>query len=156
MSARGSVTAAAALLASLSAAPAGAQYMLGCNDSWLANPIFIAEPWEDNTRTWANGAIRLAVLDTMGEPACCSVHLLVISPNLRADYGGQVVCNVVSAREGELGWSDIDLRGARSSYDPARGLLIEVPVRNYVDGIDYRPGTLRLRINQQIGAVGFE
>jgi hypothetical protein len=155
MSVRGSVPA-AALIAALAASPVGAQYMLGCNDSWLASPIFIAEPWEQNTRTWANGAIRLAVLDTMGEPACCSVHLLVISPNLRSEMPGHVECGVISAHEGELGWSDIDLHGARSSYDAVRGLLISVPVRTYVDGIDFRPGTLRVRINQQIGAVSFE
>lgn len=147
---------AAALIAALSAAPAGAQYMLGCQDSWIANPVFIAEPWEANTRTWANGAIRLAVLDTMGEPACCSVHLLVISPNLRGEFGEQIVCNIVSAHEGGLGWADIDLQGARASYDAARGLLISLPVTHYVDGINDRPGLVRLRINQAIGAVGFE
>ena len=33
---------------------------------------YVMEPWEQNTRTFYNGQVRVAVVDTDGEPACCS------------------------------------------------------------------------------------
>src|SRR5690606_20380504 len=61
-------------------APAAmAQVITDCD--WIGNPANIAEPWEINTRTFANGNIRVARLDTGGEPVCCASHLLILSPS---------------------------------------------------------------------------
>ena len=144
-----------AAVAALAALPAAGQVVTECAQSWVASPAHIAEPWEANTRTFANGAIRLAVLDTLGEPACCAVHLLVLSPNARAELSPHVECRVISATDG-LGWADMDLREVDASHDPARGLLVDVPIWTYVDGLNDLPGRLRVRINQATGAVTVE
>ena len=46
-----------ALAASLAAAPAAAQTVSRC-EGWQASVANLVEPWEDNTRTFANGAVR--------------------------------------------------------------------------------------------------
>ena len=59
------------------AGPAVAQQVRDCD--WLASAWNLAEPWEENTRTFANGAVRLALLDAI-EPGAVPFHLLVLSP----------------------------------------------------------------------------
>ena len=54
------------LLVLASAAHASAQSVEDCD--WRASAQALIEPWEDNTRTFANGDVRLAVTDTI-EPA---------------------------------------------------------------------------------------
>ena len=61
------------------ATPAAAQEAVPCD--WAARADGIVEPWEDNTATFANGAVRLALIDTV-EPAAGAFHLLILSPPL--------------------------------------------------------------------------
>ncbi len=49
------------------AAPVAAQTVGDC-DTWQTSARNLAEPWEANSRTFANGDIRVALLDTI-EPA---------------------------------------------------------------------------------------
>lgn len=118
----------------------------------------IAEPWSTETRTFANGAIRVAHLDTDGEPVCCPSHLMILSP------GGQPpedyrVCHMVSAASGSpTGFLFVDVPGITSSYDPSLGLLLNVPTRTYADPITgaYDEGSFAVRINQATGSVTIE
>ncbi|MEZ5913976.1 MAG: hypothetical protein R3D84_18515, partial [Paracoccaceae bacterium] len=108
---------------------ASAQVVTECD--WVANPANIMEPWEQNARTYANGNIRIAALDTGGEPVCCSMHLLVLSPS--GDGSNEPIfrqCRVVSARPGQ-GFLAVDIPGTTASYDPSRGLLVSVPVGHW-------------------------
>jgi hypothetical protein len=137
---------------------AQAQVVTDCD--WIANPANILEPWDQNSRTYANGNIRIAALDTGGEPVCCAAHLLVLSPSGSGVHEPVFrQCRVVSARPGE-GFFAMDIPGTIASYDPARGLLVSVPVAHYHHGIGSgQPAIwerMEIRINQATGDVTAE
>lgn len=110
----------------------------------------LAEPWEANTRTFANGAIRVAVADTI-EPAVGAVHLVILHPPL--DELGGPACHVISASD-SFGFSAMDFDAIRADYDPARGLGVVVPVGVYnptTAGFDET--LLSVTINQSTGSL---
>lgn len=117
----------------------------------LASVRSIAEPWEANTRTFANGEIRLVVLDTI-EPAAAAFHLVILHPP-RDILGGQM-CTQVSADDG-IGFGGMDIGPAAASYDPGRGLTVALPVSTYdPEAADfYRDSLLSVTINQANGQV---
>lgn len=137
---------------------ASAQVIADCD--WVANPANIAEPWEGNSRSYANGAIRIALLDTGGEPVCCSAHLLILAPSGR-DQGEPEyrACHVFSARPG-TGFFGIDVARTEASYDPARGLLLSVPVYHWTPEVEAGAAPIEdraeIRINQATGVVSWE
>jgi hypothetical protein len=134
--------------------PAQAQTLAECD--WVASPANLVEPWEGTSRTFANGAIRIALLDT-GEPACCFAHLLILSPSGEVEGPGYRACHVLSDTGQGLGFAEVDLAGIVASYDPARGLRLDVPVWRYIDGVSRgRPARVAVRINQATGAVTLE
>ena len=149
-----------ALALALAALPlgAGAQVITDCD--WVANPANIAEPWEANSRTYANGAIRIALLDTGGEPVCCSAHLLILAPSGSGqEEPAYRACQVFSARSGS-GFYGFDVARTAASYDPARGLLLSVPVYHWHQGMESGAPPIEerveLRINQATGEVRAE
>ena len=139
------------LTTSLSAA-ANAVTLAECED-FRSTAKALAEPWEANTRTFLNGAVRIAVMDTGGEPACCSVHLLVLAEKPEDNSGpAERVCKVISQKD-QLGFMAIDFAGIRSSYTPVHGLNMLVPYRLYLDGIRSKPGAARINVNPRTGAI---
>lgn len=140
------LTAALALLA----APAFAQgpVVEPCGDATRADTI--AEPWEDNTASFGEGRIRVALLD-MIEPAGGAFKLLIISPP--HNEVGFRQCRVVQADNG-LGFYNLDFAGHEASYDPERGLVLSLPAQRYTDGEPdggwYR---LSVTIDQQTGEI---
>lgn len=137
----------AAALASCMAMTASAQSVQTCD--WQARADAIAEPWEDNSRTFANGDVRIALLDTI-EPAAGAFWLLVLAPPYD-ELGGRS-CYVIGGRS--AGFSDVLFHGLQANYDPAQGLVFTVPV------FDYDPAKslasaflLRFVVNQARGAV---
>lgn len=142
----------AAFVLACLALPAAAAEVRDCNGP-EAGAFWIAEPWEANTRTFANGAVRIAVLDTV-EPAAASFHLMVIAPPY--DELGLPQCRVVSFAPG-TGYGSMTLDGMTSGYDPARGLTLEIAISAYnpaTGGFD--PGALWLTINQATGEIAAE
>lgn len=128
--------------------PAAAVTVTACTD--LANVWAVAEPWEANTKLFANGEIRLVVLDTV-EPAAAAFHLVILHPP--RDELGLPVCSMVSAAEG-YGFGGMDLGPAEAGYDPARGLTVTLPIRAYdPDSADFLDRTLSVTINQASGQV---
>ena len=144
-----SLIATAALLAT--ALPAAAVQVRECD--FAANVTAIVEPWEQYSRTFAKGTIRVALVDTWGEPACCSSHLLIIAPD-SAPEGGRL-CRVVGDQK-EMGFQAIDFSKLTASYDPKRGLLLTFPYKLYVDGEKFRPGVGRVRVNVAKGTIKAE
>lgn len=147
---------AAALLPGL----AQAQIVQDCRDAdWTANPANIAEPWAEQSRSYANGAIRIALIDTGGEPVCCAAHLLVLSPAGGQDGPAYRACRLVSGAAGQ-GFFDLDIPGTTASYDPARGLLLSVPVAHWTEAVEMgRPPIwerMEVRVNQATGTVEVE
>lgn len=121
-------TALAAALAT--AAPAAwAQVILDCDAR--ASAANLVEPWPENTRSYAEGAIRLALLEDATAPACCRRRLLVLAPAGNGTTGRQ--CLVVAPDE-ERGFRDIDIGGVAASYSPQLGLELSVPVWLHREG----------------------
>lgn len=140
-----------ALLA-LAALPASAGEVHDCS-GFEASSENIVEPWEENTRTFANGAVRIAVLDT-AEPAAAAFHLLILSPPY--DELGLRQCRVVSFRDG-MGYGSMSLEGLDAGYDPATGLTLELPISVYnPETALFDQGALFVTINQATGAVTAE
>lgn len=113
----------AALFCAL-AAPLAAQEVGPCDDRARAENI--AEPWEENTATFAEGNVRVAVIDTL-EPAGAPYHLMILSPPISPP--GYRQCRLISQER--LGWYSIDLGGLDATYDAETGLTLDVPVETY-------------------------
>ena len=127
---------------------AQAQVATACD--WQARADAIIEPWEQNSRTFANGAVRLAGLDTI-EPAAAAFHILVLSPPYDEVGGRQ--CLTVSLAEG-VGFAGLDFSTLNATYDPAVGLAFEIDASEY----DHDTGTsvaksLGITLNQSTGAI---
>ncbi len=140
-----------ALLAT--AAPAAAVVVRSCDDgNNTAVVTNIVEPWEKNSKTFYKGQVRVALLDTGGEPACCSLHLLVISPGAATDEPAYQTCHVISDHA-NFGFGNIDFAKLSAAYDPKKGLLITFPfiVSNGDD--EQKPGIAKLRVNIAKGTV---
>lgn len=130
------------------AAPAVAQTAFSCD--WQARADAIAEPWDKNTATFANGAVRVALLDVI-EPAAAAFYPLIMPPPYD-ELGGRV-CTVVGRDEG-LGYVSIYFNGLKAGYDPARGLTFLVPATIFLPKQSFQNSTLMsIVVNQSIGAV---
>lgn len=133
----------------LAASQVTAQQVLPCE--WQARADAIVEPWEENTRTFATGDVRLALLDTV-EPAAGSYHILVVSP----PFGelGDRQCRTVSMSEG-VGFSGVDFSSLKAAYDPSFGLVFSLDVRRFdPETSDFVPAGLVFTLNQATGFIG--
>jgi hypothetical protein len=111
------------------------------------------------TRSFSDGKIRVAHVDTDGEPVCCSSHLLVF---IRARGSGASASQSVREprRTIAVHWVSVslDLSRARASYGPQRGLLLTVPYTLYdLNDKRGRPGTVHVRVDlRDTGSVVIE
>ena len=130
------------------ASGATAQTIAECD--WRASARNLVEPWEENSRTFANGAVRLALLDTV-EPAAAAMHLLVISP----PYGetGEAQCRVISFEQ-SLGFTALYLQQLTVSYDPSIGLSFALPGMIYLPENGFSNSmVLNFTLNQASGEI---
>lgn len=111
----------------------------------------IPEPWAEHSATYANGAVRIVLLDFI-EPAAGPFHILVLSPPL--DALGARQCKLLSL-PGGMGFADVDFAARSARYDPATGLVITLPVKLFQPEGDPDEGwaQMALRINQASGEV---
>lgn len=138
-----------ACLALILPGAAGAQTVSECD--WRASAQAIPEPWEAHSRTFSNGAVRLAVLDTV-EPAAGALHLLILSPPY-SELGDRQ-CRVIS-RDGTMGWAGMYFEDLTASYDPAVGLIFDLPVQIYLPESSFtNSAVLRITLNQASGEIG--
>ncbi len=117
---------------------------------WKASAQAIPEPWSENTRAYANDAIRIARLDTI-EPAAAAEHLLVMTPK-RTDMGERT-CRIVSLSK-DYGFAALDMSDVTAEYDASTGLELTLGVDEY-DPETSRPvrKSLGVVINQATGGV---
>ncbi|MEN8842167.1 MAG: hypothetical protein ABF254_11645 [Octadecabacter sp.] len=135
-------------IAALMATPALAQTSFPCD--WEAHVDNIAEPWEDNIATFANGAVRVALLDTI-EPAAASYYLLVLHPP--TNEMGVRVCTSIGLDEG-LGYAAMFFSELEASYDPETGLTLQIPGIIYLPEQSFQNSALvKISINQATGDV---
>lgn len=143
----------AAATMALSAFSANAASVKDCGDDFKTNVQSLAEPWEKNTKTFLNGSVRIALIDTGGEPACCSMHLLVLAEAPEDPSGPPSrICKIVS-NTAEMGFMNIDFTKIRSGFSPARGLDLVMPYELYIDGLKSRSGIARINVNLRKGVV---
>ena len=113
----------------------------------------IVEPWADNTASYSEGAVRIALIDLI-EPAAAAFQLAILHPP--RDLMGARQCHLVAPGP-SLGFAEIRFGERAASYDPATGLTITLPVR-----IDTGTGThegwaqIAIRIDQRSGAVRWQ
>lgn len=141
-------TALLALAVTALSSTAMAQSVGDCD--WRASAQNIVEPWEQNSRRFANGNVRLALLDTV-EPAAASAHLLVISP----PYGetGEPQCKVISL-DGTLGFAGLDFSALKAAYDPSVGLIFSLPGMLYLPEKGFSNSLiLNFTLNQATGEI---
>lgn len=113
------------LAAAALAMPASALADVVASDcDWLSDMRVIVEPWQENSRTFYNGDVRIALGDST-EPACCAIHVLILMPDPDNELGERK-CVVVN-RGGGMGFSGVDFQALKSSYDPATGLTVSFP-----------------------------
>ncbi|MCK0121958.1 hypothetical protein MWU61_15505 [Loktanella sp. F6476L] len=135
-------------LVALFAAPLSAQTVSDCD--WESSARNLIEPWEDHTKVFAEGAVRLAMLDTV-EPAVAAMHLLVLSPPY--DEVGDRQCKTIGSGD-RIGFSGIRWDALTAGYDPAAGLIFEVPVSRYDPESDGFPTSLlSFTLNQSTGEI---
>lgn len=128
--------------------PLAAQTAFPCD--WQARADAIVEPWEENIATFANGAVRVALLDTI-EPAAAAFYLLVLHPPY--DEVGGRTCTVVGLDDG-LGYAGMFFEELEAEYDPARGLTISVPAIIYLPEQSFQNSALlHITVNQASGEV---
>lgn len=141
-----SMSLAAILLAC--AVPTAAQTVTSC-DRWEARAENLAEPWEEMSRIFANGAVRIAVIDVI-EPAAGALHLLILSP----PYSelGERQCRMISADAN--GFAGIRFADLTAGYDPQTGLGFDVLVQVYdPQSADFVGKGLGFTVNQATGKV---
>jgi hypothetical protein len=135
------------------AAPAHAAVVRDCDETAIASNI--VEPWSENSRTFYNGHVRVAYLDTGGEPVCCSGHLLVTLPYNENEPGGGQTCFIISDHDG-MGFMSIEFAKLATSYNSDKGLLVTFPYSLYIDGIQSKKGVAKFRVNIAKHSVAIE
>ncbi len=131
------------------AAPAIAQDVMPCE--WQSSARNVVEPWAENTRTFANGDVRLINIDTV-EPAVGFAYLMILSPPY--DELGDRQCAVIGAAPG-IGFAGLDFDSLEAGYDPAVGLVFDMVVRGYDPETGATPRKfLNVTLNQATGAIG--
>jgi len=138
--------------AALVALPAQAGTLGNCD--WIDRTINIFEPWEDNSRVIKLGdvgSVRIAHMDTGGEPICCASYLLILAPDPQDEMGNRT-CRLLSNGGVGSGFSWVEFKDIKVSGDDSPDLVLTVPIRTHSEtgGI---PGTRIVTINRKTGAI---
>lgn len=132
----------------LSSAALSAQSLEPCD--WRAGADGIPEPWADHTRTFANGEVRVVLIDRI-EPAAGAFYLLILHPP-RMELGERR-CTLVGFERG-VGYAGLFFEDLAAEYDPAQGLTLSVPGRLYLPEEEFSNALIvHATINQATGAV---
>ena len=142
--------AAAAVLA-MSASPALAIGVYPCGE--LNRVQNLVGPWGQFSKSFYEGEVLVAVIDTI-EPAAAALHLIVLMPPPDGEAEYRPACYAISATAGTedsygMGFSGMDWDNLKGDYDPAKGLLLSVPVSIFDgDAGEGKPaGLAKVRIN---------
>ncbi len=106
----------------------------------------LVEPIEANHLRLYDGKASVFNVDTI-EPACCSSGVAVVIPD-NSDPSGGSLCMAV------IGLGSVDVVRAKRTYDPARGLLLEMKTQEFDGASGLRTGpVLRLRLDLKTSRV---
>jgi hypothetical protein len=128
------------------AAPAQAFMVAPCGPEFT--PLTITEPWEEMSRTFANGAIRL--FEMFIDPNVASGAALgILHPVPGSEGGPYRTCTAIYAGADYRYFGQAHVREATAVYDASRGLIVTMPV-SFTDG---NRVMLRFAVNQATGVV---
>ncbi len=122
-----------------------AQDVIDCD--WQASARNLIEPWEDHTRTFSNGATRIAAIDVL-EPAAAAFYLLLLSPPY--DELGDRQCKLVGMNG--MGFALVDITDMTAEYDPATGLGFTLRVQVFESDTP-QDRMLHVTLNQATGEI---
>lgn len=113
----------------------------------------IVEPWEENTASYDEGRIRLALIDLI-EPAAAAFQLVILHPP-RDEVGGRQ-CHLIAPHE-YVGFPDIAFDRREADEDPESGLIISLPIR-ITPGESPEDGwtLMAITINHQTGEIRYQ
>ncbi|QXT39713.1 hypothetical protein [Gymnodinialimonas ceratoperidinii] len=127
-------------------APAQAFMVAPCGPEFT--PLTITEPWEEMSRTFANGAIR--VFEIFIDPNVASGAALGILHPIPASEGGPYrTCTAIYAGHDHRYFGQAYVSEATAVYDASLGLIVTIPV-SFTDG---SRRMLRFAVNQATGVV---
>lgn len=110
-------------------------------------PLTITEPWEENTQTFANGAIR--IFEIFIDPNVASGAALgILHPNPPGS-DSYSTCTAIYAGNEFRYFGQAFVAEATAVYDASVGLIITIPI-GFVDG---NRRMLRFAVNQATGVV---
>lgn len=116
----------------------------------LTRVDLIAEPWDANTRSFGDGAVRIAVVDTIA-PAIGAFHLILFSPPL--DENDKRQCRVISGTE-EYGFGGLSLEGISVDFEPGQKLELKIAAAVFEpDGETFVGKTLLIDVDQSSGEI---
>ncbi|ABD53435.1 hypothetical protein [Jannaschia sp. CCS1] len=112
------------------------------------SPLTITEPWEESSRTFAEGAIR--IFEIFIDPNVASGAALgILHPNAPGSDSYRT-CTAIYAGDQFRYFAQAFVADATAVYDASVGLIITVPVA-FADGNG--PVMLRFAVNQATGVV---
>ncbi|WP_341863480.1 hypothetical protein [Gymnodinialimonas sp. 57CJ19] len=127
-------------------APAQAFITAPCGPEFT--PLTITEPWEENSQTFANGAIR--IFEMFIDPNVASGAALgILHPLPAMDGGPYRTCTAIYAGPEFRFFGQAHVAEATAVYDASVGLIVTLPV-SFVDGSRV---LLRFAVNQATGVV---
>lgn len=148
------IAASAAMVLGMTAAPALAAQVRDCDG--VDRMQNIVEPWEGSSRSFYAGRMRVVLVDTGGEPACCSTYMVVLYTVEPGDEPAYTACKLITDDNG-MGFGGIDFRSMRATYDPKAGVLLTIRAgRMKADGSGTNPLTVKLRLRQSPPSVKIE
>jgi len=107
-------------------APALAAELRDCDQAEIGIASVSPGPGNTNIRHFYEGRVTMLLLDRE-EPACCAFGVAFLLPSGDGrEEPAFVQCQAV------IGFAGLDVAGAHSAYDPARGLTLTIPAREYV------------------------
>ena len=118
-----------------------------CDNNTPTNTAFLV-----GMKTYSNGLVRVMHVDTDGEPACCSSHLLVYLPGSSEEE----VSKCFEVTEGDV-FLSLEIQKIESKYNPSVGLILTFPYSVYdhesTDGSMSKPGAGSIIINLKSNTV---
>jgi hypothetical protein len=134
--------------AGLAALPAWAQIVGPCDG--LIDITMISEPWEDYSRSYAQGTIRL--FEAYVSPTMAAGAVIGVLHPVPGDPYPMRVCTAVTYNDPDNPYfGEVLMTEATATYDPAVGLTVRIPVRfpDLRQPID----AVEISINQATGSV---
>ena len=114
------------------------------------------EAWSGDASSFANGAVRVFAFHANDAHLSNAVLIGVLHPakSQLADGGLVEVCSAIYSDHGQVGYfGHVFTKQMKSSYDPARGLMLTIPVRYHLSDRSPLEYELTLTINQATGTI---